>query len=141
MRADRVEALTTIAKKFIADVEATTALRPTLTIEWTRSYGHFKEEGAKAMLRIDKVGGIGAFLSPAQLDIDHLAEALVHLADEWSELVMEGLVHAVGVEEARTWPKCPEHHHAMDPLAAAGRAWWVCRDDPSLRVPIGELAP
>jgi len=141
MRADVEDALQALAAKFIADVEATTLLRPTCSIGRPRHRlsPHTDDDRVEAILWIGR-SGTGACLHYVQFDEDRLEDALVDLADEWSAEVMLGLVETAGVEEARTWPRCPSHDHAMDPVAENGQAWWVCRTDRTVRVLIGELA-
>jgi len=150
MGVDAQNTLMTLAGRFIADVEATTPLRPTCSVgpdgEIPASVARFSHkwfktddgETVKAMLVIGS-SFQGETLWQVQFDEHRFDDVLVALADEWSEAVMEALIDTVGVEAARTWPKCPVHDHAMDPKAEGGRAWWICRDDQSVRVPIGEL--
>jgi hypothetical protein len=151
MAEDEEDILLNLAEKFIADVEATTALRPTCSVgqshgeipEWARwSSNRSSPSGApqlvEAMLWINRTG-TGAAVEPWLLREKRYADVLAHMADEWSEAVGEVLVGVAGVEVARTWPRCPRHDHAMDPIVEEDRAWWACRDDQSVRVPIGEL--
>lgn len=138
MAAGAEEILLTLADKFIADVEATTPLRPTCSRG--RSRGETAEwERLVFMLHINR-SGAGAGVERWLLREQRFADILVHMADEWSETVGEELIRVAGVEAARTWPRCPRHDHSMDPVVEAGRALWACRDDRSLRVPIGQLA-
>jgi hypothetical protein len=71
---------------------------------------------------------------------EDLEEFTVDFADCLSEWVCETLADRVGrVREARTWPRCPVHEHSLDPALVGGAAVWECREDPAVRLRIGEL--
>ena len=63
------------------------------------------------------------------------------VADKIGEWVTETLANMGRLEEARTWPRCPEHEHALDPVVLEGIAVWKCRDDPAIATRIGDLGP
>ena len=164
--------LITLAEKIIADVEATTPLRPTyhqanaattprevsharMTMplnptysvvggrrdvrEWMNEPPLSLAEGFEVGILTQR-GGVRVFIDSVLLDEHRFADVLVHIADEWSDVVGKALIPVMGVEAARTWPRCPRHDHAMDPIVEADRALWACRDDRTVRVPIGQLA-
>jgi hypothetical protein len=166
--------LITLAEKLIADVEATTPLRPmyhqasastiprqvshaevpkplhpTYSIvggcrrevrEWMDEPALTLAEGLEVGILTQR-GGVRVFIDSVLLDERRFADVLVLIADEWSEVVGKALIPVMGVEAARTWPRCPRHDHAMDPVVEEDRALWACRDDRRVRVPIGQLAP
>ncbi len=70
---------------------------------------------------------------------EDLEEFTVDLADCVSEWVCETLADSGRVREARTWPRCPAHEHSLDPTLVGGAAVWKCRDDPAVKLRIGEL--
>ena len=85
-------------------------------------------------------GGTGHLVTDDGLK-DGLGETeFIGLADDWSEQVFEGLVGSVGAERAGLWPMCPQHDHALDPELVDGQAHWVCRQNKTIRIPIGSLA-
>jgi len=82
----------------------------------------------------------GAYGPVVRWDSDE-EDAVLYLADEWSEQVCETLARS-DVDLARRWPPCPKpgHGHALDPELRGDRAVWVCRDDRVVIAMIGELA-
>src|SRR5580692_2340279 len=45
-------------------------------------------------------------------------EFVAAVADSLGQWVTETLANIGRVEEARTWPRCPEHDHALDPVVS-----------------------
>ena len=66
-------------------------------------------------------------------------EFVAAVADSLGQWVTETLANMGRIEEARTWPRCSEHDHALDPVVLGGTAVWTCRDDQAIAVRIGDL--
>jgi len=131
----------------VSHAEMTKPLHPTYSVvggcrrevrEWMDEPALTVAEGFEVGILTQR-GGVRVFIDSVLLDERRFADVLVLIADEWSEVVGKALIPVMGVEAARTWPRCPRHDHAMDPVVEANQALWACRDDRTVRVPIGQL--
>ena len=118
-------------RRVLADIDTTTPYRPTMRID----------EGDEWPLTvvcwgfIDSATGRAIVVDPAEGE-EHAAALL---ADEMSEEVPRHSLETTGSPKPPTWPHCPRHEHALDPVVVAGRAVWRCRDDAEVEIPIGSL--
>lgn len=120
-----LNALREATARLRADVRTTTGLDLPLWV-----YGPDPEDGHY------EVGpGMLVMFSPG----DDLEMLLAELADEQIEEVSEALAAAHRLDEARRWPPCPAHDHSLGPAVADGTAIWRCRQDPTIRIRIGDL--
>lgn len=115
----------------VADIVLSTPLQPYTAIE---SGLHFYD----LRLQIGHRGQVSR-IPELLLDEERAVEILVQIAEDWTDLVTEALVAEVSIEFAETWPKCPLHSHAMDPMVLDTGAHWACRQDGRPVVPIGCL--
>jgi hypothetical protein len=68
-----------------------------------------------------------------------LEEFVAAVADSLGQWVTETLANMGRIEDARTWPRCPEHDHALDPVVLGGIAEWTCRDNRAIAIRTGDL--
>jgi hypothetical protein len=124
---DRTEAVAReAADRVKADIERTTGLNWEYRLERLPdgSYHCFQPTGGEIPT-----------ISPGE-DVE---AATVEIAECHSGEVSEHLAEQHRLDEARVWPRCPEHEHSMDPRLVDGVAAWICRDDSTTRVRIGDL--
>lgn len=114
------------ADRVKADIERTTGL------PWDYE---LRREAGGSYACYQPTGGVIPHIMPGE----SVEEAAVEIADCHSGELAEHLAGQHRLDEARVWPRCPRHDHAMDPDLVDGLAFWVCRSDGTIRVRIGDL--